>query len=64
MDLAEKLSQKPLKKTKVWTLLSRCEEVGCYGADAFAADHKAELKHPAWLSIGSVGGSRCSLSNQ
>jgi hypothetical protein len=40
----------------VWVVLSGCEEVGCYGADAFAQTHRDELGHAAWITLDSVGG--------
>ena len=57
LETARKLRSEPLEHTRVWVLASGCEEVGCYGADAFAARHRAELDSPVWLSIDSVGGS-------
>ncbi|UCG24043.1 MAG: M28 family peptidase [Chloroflexota bacterium] len=57
LDLAERLKQKPLQHTAVWTLLSGCEEVGCYGAEAFAQAHRSALgKAPIWLTVDNVGG--------
>jgi len=56
MELAGELEARPLAKTRVWILLSGCEEVGCYGAEAFARAFKQELGRPVWLSIDSVGG--------
>jgi hypothetical protein len=56
LDLAGELKTRPLAKTRVWILLSGCEEVGCYGAEAFARTFKQELGRPVWLSIDSVGG--------
>jgi hypothetical protein len=57
LDLAERLKQKPLQHTAVWTLFSGCEEVGCYGAEAFAQAHRSALgKTPIWLTVDNVGG--------
>ncbi|HSG15656.1 MAG TPA: M28 family peptidase [Anaerolineae bacterium] len=57
LDLAERLKQKPLQHTAVWTLFSGCEEVGCYGAEAFAQAHRSALgKAPIWLTVDNVGG--------
>lgn len=57
LDLASRLKQEPLNHTAVWVLLSGCEEVGCYGAEAFAQAHRAALgPAPIWLTIDSVGG--------
>ena len=62
LDLATRLKQAPLAHTTVWAVLSGCEEVGCYGADAFARAHMQELQGAAWLAIDSVGGSKASPS--
>ncbi len=56
LSLAERLRAKPLNHTAVWLLFSGCEEVGCYGADAFARAHKRALGRPFWISLDSVGG--------
>ena len=42
--------------TAVWAVLSGCEEVGCYGADAFAQAHKEELGRPIWIPLENLGG--------
>ncbi|MER3459049.1 MAG: hypothetical protein C4309_10880, partial [Chloroflexota bacterium] len=34
MALAERLTRRPLSRTRVWAVCSGCEEVGCYGAAA------------------------------
>jgi aminopeptidase YwaD len=56
LETARNLRSQQLEHTRVWILASGCEEVGCYGADAFAVRHKAELNRPVWVSIDSVGG--------
>jgi hypothetical protein len=56
LDLAVRLKRQPLAHTAVWAVLSGCEEVGCYGAAAFARGHKGELGRPAWIALDSVGG--------
>jgi Peptidase family M28 len=56
LSLAERLRQQPLAHTEVWAVLSGCEEVGCYGAEAFARSHRAELGRAPWLTLDSVGG--------
>jgi aminopeptidase YwaD len=56
LEMARNLRSQPLEHTRVWVLASGCEEVGCYGAEAFAVGHKAELNRPVWMSIDSVGG--------
>ncbi len=55
LDVAERLSKEPLEHTAVWVVFSGCEEVGCYGADAFARAHRAELNRPIWIAVDSVG---------
>ncbi len=55
LDLAEKIKEKPLNYTETWIVFTGCEEVGCYGADSFALNHKDELKNAAWITIDSVG---------
>lgn len=57
LSVAQRLRREPLTHTTVWTVLSGCEEVGCYGADAFARAHKDELGRPAWITLDSVGSS-------
>lgn len=56
LSLAEHLKERPLAHTAVWVVLSGCEEVGCYGADAFAQTHRDELGRAAWITLDSVGG--------
>lgn len=57
LHLAERLKAEPLTQTAVWAVLNGCEEVGCYGAEAFARAHKDELPGAIWIAIDSVGGS-------
>lgn len=56
LSLASRLARSPLENTEVWVVLSGCEEVGCYGAEAFAQNHKAQLGKAIWLVLDSVGG--------
>ena len=56
LELAERLAREPLAHTAVWAVLTGCEEVGCYGADAFARAHKDELGRAIWIPVDSVGG--------
>jgi hypothetical protein len=56
LSLAERLKGEPLANTTVWTVLTGCEEVGDYGAEAFAQAHKPELKDSIWMAVDSVGG--------
>jgi hypothetical protein len=67
LSLAEQLKKKPLVNTSVWVVLTGCEEVGCYGADAFAQAHGDELNDAAWItldSVGSSGGRPCYLTKE
>ena len=56
LSLAEELAASPLREIEVWVVLTGCEEVGCYGADAFLQHHKDELSEAYWLSLDDVGG--------
>ncbi len=56
LDLARRAAEQPLENTLVWFLLSGCEEVGCYGANAFCQTHRDRLNYPIWLTIDNVGG--------
>lgn len=56
LALAKRLAESPLRRARAWVVLTGCEEVGCYGAQAFAAAHKAELGNAFWLALDSVGG--------
>jgi hypothetical protein len=55
LSMAERLRAEPLTHTSVWLVLSGCEEVGCYGADAFARAHREELGCAAWVTLDTVG---------
>jgi hypothetical protein len=56
LTLAERLAHAPLSRTQVWAVCSGCEEVGCYGASAFIARHRDDLRGAYFLVIDSVGG--------
>jgi hypothetical protein len=56
LSVAERLREEPLARTAVWAVLTGCEEVGCYGADAFAQAHRDELGRLTWITVDSVGG--------
>jgi hypothetical protein len=55
LHLAERLKAEPLDLTTVWAVLNGCEEVGCYGAEAFARTHKNEIQDAFWIAVDSVG---------
>jgi hypothetical protein len=61
LSLAEDLAMNPLRETDVWIVLTGCEEVGCYGADAFLEDHGNELSEAFWLTLDNVGGEETML---
>lgn len=56
LSLAARLRQTPLPHTEVWAVLTGCEEVGDYGAAAFAQRHRAELADAYWLVLDTMGG--------
>lgn len=56
LSIAERLQREPLRHTAVWAVLSGCEEVGCYGAEAFARAHANELGRAIWIVLDNVGG--------
>lgn len=55
LALAERLARDPLPHTEVWIVLTGCEEVGAYGADAFARAHKEELEDAYIINVDMVG---------
>ena len=67
LTLAERIKNEPLVNTSIWMVLSGCEEVGCYGADAFAQAHGDQLNGAAWITLdtlGSPGGRPCYLTRE
>jgi len=56
LTLAERLVREPLGETEVWALNTGCEEVGCYGAEAFVRQHRGELEGAFFIVFDSVGG--------
>lgn len=58
LSLAEQLAKDPLEHTKVWIVLTGCEEVGCYGSDEFIRKHGNDLGNAAWITIDTVGSYR------
>jgi hypothetical protein len=60
LSVAGRLKEEPLAHTAVWAVLSGCEEVGGYGADAFARAHMAELGRAVWIALETVGGTGAS----
>lgn len=55
LSIAENLASRPLKNTEMWAVLSGCEEVGCYGAEAFVKAHKDALQDALWIALDSLG---------
>ncbi len=61
LGLAEDLAKDPLRETDVWVVLTGCEEVGCYGAEAFVRGRKDELAGASWLTLDNIGGQETDL---
>ena len=55
LSLAQRFKDEKLKHTEIFLVNTGCEEVGCYGADAFAREYKDELKNPYWIAVDGVG---------
>ncbi|HSR47396.1 MAG TPA: M28 family peptidase [Anaerolineales bacterium] len=67
LAIAERLARQPLRQTDVWAVLSGCEEVGCYGAEAFAQSQTDRGSETAWFTLDSLGtrrGTPCYLSQE
>jgi hypothetical protein len=56
LELAARLAQSPLKQRDVFVVLTGCEEVACYGADAFFAERRTILRNAIHFVIDQVGG--------
>ncbi len=56
LSLAQRLREAPLANTEVWTVHTGCEEVGCYGADAFVRRHREQLEGARFITVDTVGG--------
>ncbi len=56
LSLAQRLREAPLANTEVWTVHTGCEEVGCYGADAFVREHRGRLEGARFITVDTVGG--------
>ncbi len=59
LELAARLTEKPLAGTEVWIVATGCEEVGLYGAQAFFADFKTELRGAMQINIDNIAGTDC-----
>lgn len=59
LELAARLADKPLAGTEVWIVATGCEEVGLYGAQAFFADFKSELRGAMQINIDNIAGHEC-----
>lgn len=55
LNTAVRLNEKPLANTEVWSVMTGCEEVGCYGAEAFVNAHSDDMGEVIWLTVDSVG---------
>lgn len=67
LAIGQRLARRPLLQTDVWVVLSGCEEVGCYGAEAFARSQTDRGPKTAWFTLDSLGtrsGSPCYLSQE
>ena len=56
LALAERLRSQPLEHTQVWVVGTGCEEVGCYGAEAFVKANRQALHGAYFITIDTVGG--------
>jgi hypothetical protein len=56
LTLAEDLTREPLARTRVWFLLSGCEEALHEGAKTFFARHKGEMNQPRAVVFEMLGG--------
>lgn len=62
LGLAERLTQTPLQHTDVVVVFTGCEEVGCYGADAFFRANPEQTRGAVHLvadQVGAEGGKPC-----
>ena len=62
LGLAERLTQTPLQHTDVVVVFTGCEEVGCYGADAFFRGNAEKTRGAVHLvadQVGAEGGKPC-----
>jgi len=55
LALAKELSQQPLEHTRVYAVVSGCEEVQHYGAIDFYKRHRGEMKDPQALVFEMIG---------
>jgi len=57
LELAREIKDNPLKKSRVWILLTGAEELGLFGARDFARKHSAELdpKKTLVINLDSLG---------
>ncbi len=52
--LAERLTHAPLQHTQVHLVFTGCEEVGCYGADAYFSANRAGLQNAVHIVIDQI----------
>jgi len=55
LGLAARLAAEPLSHVSISLLFTGCEEVGCYGADAFLRVHRNDVGTAAWMPVDTVG---------
>lgn len=54
--LAERLAASPLENTQVYLVFTGCEEVGCYGADAWFSANRPALNGAFHIALDQVAG--------
>jgi len=55
LALGSRLANEPLEHTEVWLVADGCEELGAYGAEAFAEAHPTEIQDAILISLDIVG---------
>ena len=55
LSLAQCAAENPLQHTEIWTLLSGCEEVGCYGMMNFLKAYRQQLEDAVFINLEGVG---------
>jgi hypothetical protein len=56
IHLAERIAAEPFPHTRVWAVLTGCEEVGQYGMADFLRRHRAEMRDPRAVVFEMLGG--------
>lgn len=58
LGLAQRAADSPLQHTRIWVLLSGCEEVGCYGMRHFLHECAQDVKEACFINLEGVGAGR------